>query len=79
MSIFCLLLIVMSICGSAYLDAHFLMQSCGEHRESGILKHGFFAPSFLQDSTLLEAEHEMEIDRGESCVVPIRHECYHQF
>lgn len=48
------------------------MQSCGEHRESGILKHGFFASSFLQESHLLEAELETKrTDKGELRVVAI--------
>ncbi|XP_031739877.1 histone deacetylase 15 isoform X5 [Cucumis sativus] len=34
--------------------------SCGEHKESAILKHGFFAPSFVQDSNFLKTELEMK-------------------
>lgn len=58
----------------AYLNEYLLMQSCGEHRESGILKHGFFASPTLQDSNSLEAELETKkTGKGESRVVTIRH------
>ncbi|XP_022925300.1 histone deacetylase 15 isoform X1 [Cucurbita moschata] len=51
-------------CTMANLDVAVHCDSCGEHRESGILKHGFFAPSFLHESTLLEAELETRTDKG---------------
>lgn len=53
----------------AFLNVYFPLQSCGEHKESAILKHGFFAPSFVQDSNLLKTELEMKrTDKGESLV-----------
>lgn len=65
---------MVSGCGSAFLNVYFPLQSCGEHKESAILKHGFFAPSFVQDSNLLETELEMKrTDKGESFVVVNRH------
>ncbi|XP_022153231.1 histone deacetylase 15 isoform X2 [Momordica charantia] len=45
-------------CTMANLDVAAHCDSCGEHRESGILKHGFFASPTLQDSNSLEAELE---------------------
>uniref|UniRef100_A0A9I9D9M4 histone deacetylase n=1 Tax=Cucumis melo TaxID=3656 RepID=A0A9I9D9M4_CUCME len=47
-------------CTMANLDVAVHCDSCGEHKESAILKHGFFAPSFVQDSNLLKTELEMK-------------------
>lgn len=38
----------------------FSMQICGEHKESGILKHGFFASPFSQDVGPVELELEIK-------------------
>lgn len=36
------------------------MQICGEHKESGILRHGFFASPFSQDAGSPEVETEVK-------------------
>ncbi|GMQ11209.1 hypothetical protein CsSME_00053934 [Camellia sinensis var. sinensis] len=36
------------------------MQICGEHKESGIVKHGFFASPFLKEAGLTQNESEIE-------------------
>lgn len=36
------------------------MQICGEHKESGILRHGYFASPFLQDAQLSQVELELD-------------------
>ncbi|VVA21434.1 PREDICTED: histone deacetylase [Prunus dulcis] len=41
-------------CTMVNLDDVVHCDICGEHRESGILRHGFFASSLLQDSGLTE-------------------------
>lgn len=33
-----------------------LMQICGEHKESGILRHGYLASPFFKDTGLTEVE-----------------------
>lgn len=35
------------------------MQICGEHKESGILKHGFFASPFSQEAGLIHTDSEV--------------------
>lgn len=35
------------------------MQICGEHKESGILRHGFLASSLVQDSGFTEIESDI--------------------
>ncbi|XP_038879091.1 histone deacetylase 15 isoform X3 [Benincasa hispida] len=54
-------------CTMANLDVAVHCDSCGEHKESAILKHGFFAPSFAQDSNLLETE--LETKRTDKAMV----------
>lgn len=39
------------------------MQICGEHKESGILKHGFFASPFSQEAGLIHTDSEV-VERG---------------
>ena len=41
-------------------SAIFSMQICGEHKESGILRHGFLASPFSQDVGSAEAESEIK-------------------
>lgn len=36
------------------------MQICGEHKESGILKHGYFASPFLKEAGLSQNELEVK-------------------
>ena len=42
------------------LSAIFSMQICGEHKESEILRHGYFASPFSNDVGPIEAEHEIK-------------------
>lgn len=41
-------------------SALFSMQICGEHKESGILRHGFFASPFSQGVGSAEVESEIK-------------------
>jgi hypothetical protein len=46
-------------------SAIFSMQICGEHKESGILRHGFFASPFSHDvGRPVEVEHEIKGHKG---------------
>lgn len=36
------------------------MQICGEHKESGILRHGFYASPFSQEADLIQAESQVK-------------------
>ncbi|XP_021905585.1 histone deacetylase 15 isoform X2 [Carica papaya] len=55
----------MTVTGSLFrsmwkLQSGFAPIICGEHKESGILRHGYFASPFLQDAQLSQVELELD-------------------
>ncbi|KAM7268463.1 hypothetical protein ACFE04_010629 [Oxalis oulophora] len=57
-------------CTMSNFGSDVLCCMCGEHKKSGILKHGFFASAFLQDAALIEVESEAEGRHKDHSVKP---------